>query len=74
MSNFIKFASESVKYQNDQKKLDDFISILKEGDPKKLKSWFDGEGYTDVSPEDCEILIKNKDKILQALSDNNLKY
>jgi len=49
-----------------------FIELLKKGDATELKKFFDSNGYSDVSLDDCKRLIQNKQNIISA-AENNLK-
>jgi hypothetical protein len=72
MKDFIQFIADIAK----NKKLRDvFIKLMKQNiTAKKLENWFISKGYTDISLADCQAIIKNKKKILDASDQYSPKY
>jgi hypothetical protein len=73
MKDFIQFIADIAK---NKKLRDEFLKLLGQKNlaAKKLENWFISKGYTDISLADCEAIIKNKKKILDASNQYSPKY
>ncbi len=69
MADFIDFVAKEAGNRELGKK---FIELLKEGDARELKNFFDSSDYTGVSIDDCKTLINNRQAIINS-ADANLK-
>ncbi|MDH7552517.1 MAG: hypothetical protein GYA16_14435 [Spirochaetes bacterium] len=69
MADFIDFIAKEAGNREVGKK---FIELLKKGDAAELKNFFDSNGYSDVSLDDCKKLIQNKQNIINS-AETNLK-
>ncbi len=71
MADFVDFVSKEAGNRQLGKK---FIELLNKGNVEDLKKFFDENGYTGISLNDCKTLIKNKDNIINAINTNVKDY
>jgi len=66
MADLIDFITTALADTQDKVKGKEFVEQLKAGNAEKLCAWFTEQGFKDVSSQDCEKLIKNKDSIIHT--------